>query len=61
MFLQTPKPPIIVKLIEPPRDPTGIADVIIGSLGLTGAITLVAVLLGVVLAVAMYWVRRRSA
>jgi ABC-type phosphate transport system permease subunit len=63
---QTPQPgaptnpPIIVKVISPPRDPTGIADVIIGSIGLTGAIALIALLLGVVMAAILYWVRSRN-
>jgi ABC-type phosphate transport system permease subunit len=55
-----PEPPIIVKIVEPPGDPTGIADVLIGSLGLTGVITLLAVVLGALLAGVMFWVRSRS-
>ena len=54
------KPPIIVKLVDAPRDPTGIADVVVGALGLTTAIVLLAVLLGVVLAGVMFWVRSRQ-
>jgi hypothetical protein len=54
------QPPIIVKLVEPPRDPTGIAHVVIGALGLTGAITLIAVVLGLLVAGVMFWVRSRS-
>jgi ABC-type phosphate transport system permease subunit len=54
------KPPIIVKLIEPPKDPTGLADVLIGALGLTGAITLIAVTLGVLTALIIFWARRAS-
>ena len=59
---QTPKPPIIVKLIEPPSDPTGIglAHVIFQAMGFTAAVTLLAVALGVVLAAVMHWVRRRQ-
>ena len=56
------KPPIIVKLVEPPRDPTGLAGVLIGALGLAGAITLVAVVFGIVTGAIIFWVRsRRSA
>jgi hypothetical protein len=60
---QTPKPPIIVKLIDPPTDPTGIgiAHVIMQAMGFTGAVTLLAVVMGVLLAGVMYWVRSRSA
>ena len=60
--LQSPKP-IIVKLIEPPSDPTGvgIAHVIIQAIGFTAAVSLLAVSLGVLLAGVLYWVRSRSA
>jgi len=51
-------PPIIVKLVEPPKDPTGIAHVVVGALGLTGVITVIAIVLGVVLAGVMFWLRR---
>jgi len=56
--------PIIVKIISPPKDESGLsqlADVLIGSVGLTGAIVLVALLLGVVMAGLMFLWRRRSA
>jgi ABC-type phosphate transport system permease subunit len=55
-----PNSPIIVKVISPPTDPTGIADVIVGSIGLTGAITLLAIVLGLVMAGILYWVRSRN-
>ena len=51
--------PIVVKLIEPAEK--GLADVLVGSLGLTGIIVLVALLLGVALAGLMFWIRSRSA
>ena len=51
-------PPIIVKIIDPPKDPTdGLADVLLGSLGVAGVLTLFAVLFGVVLAGVLFWVR----
>jgi len=56
--------PVIVKIISPPKDETGLsqlADVLIGSLGLTGAIVLSAVLLGALMAGVMLLWRRRSA
>ena len=37
-----------------------LSDVLIGSLGLTGVITLAALLMGVLLAGIMFWVRSRS-
>ena len=56
--------PIIVKIISPPKDESGLsqlADVLIGSIGLTGAIVLGAMLLGAVMAALMFLWRRRSA
>ena len=54
------KPPIIVKLVDLPKDPTGLADVLVGALGLTGVIVLIAVILGAVLAGVMFWKRSRT-
>jgi len=62
-FLQAPaKPPIIVKIIQPEQksDLQGLSDVLLGSLGLTGLITLAALLLGAALAGLMFWVRSRA-
>ena len=58
----TPSSPIIVKIIQPqPKsDLEGLSDVLLGSLGLTGVITLAALLLGAALAGVMFWVRSRS-
>jgi hypothetical protein len=58
-----PSSPIIVKIIQPqPKsDLEGLSDVLLGSLGLTGLITVAALLLGAVLAGLMFWVRSRSA
>ncbi len=56
--------PVIVRIIEPPKDTSGLStlrDVLIGSLGLTGAIVLAALVLGAAMAVVMFWLRRRSA
>jgi hypothetical protein len=55
--------PFIVRIISPPKDESGLsqlADVLIGSLGLTGAIVLGAMLLGAVMAGLMLLWRRRS-
>jgi hypothetical protein len=63
-LIQQPSSPVIVKIISPPKDTTGLstlADVLIGSLGLTGAIVLAAFLSGAVIAGVMYWFRHRSA
>ena len=57
-----PSKPIIVKIIQPEQksDLQGLSDVLLGSLGLTGLITLAALLLGVALAGVMFWIRSRS-
>jgi hypothetical protein len=44
-----PSSPIIVRVIEEPVEQTTIADVLIGSLGLTGAMLLAAAVLGAIL------------
>jgi hypothetical protein len=56
-----PPSPIIVKIVETPSDPTGLADVLIGSVGLTGAILLLALLVGLLFGAVLFWVRSRSA
>jgi hypothetical protein len=64
LIQQPPPAPVIVKIISPPTDTTGLSqlrDVLIGSIGLTGAIVLMAIVLGAALAGVMFWVRRRSA
>jgi hypothetical protein len=62
-LLQSPSqpPPVIVKIVEPPSDPTGLADVLLGALGLTGVLILGALLLGLVTAGVLFLIHRRSA
>ena len=56
-----PSSPIIVKIIEPAKSElSGLSDVLIGSLGLAGAITLAALLMGVLMAGLMFWLRSRT-
>ena len=57
-----PVKPIIVSI---PKDPpkselSGLADVLLGSLGLTGVIVIAAVLMGALMAGVMFWVRSRQ-
>ena len=61
-FVQNPQSPIIVKIIPPEQksELTGLADVLLGSLGLTGVIIVAAVLLGAVMAGVLFWVRSRQ-
>ena len=57
-----PGKPIIVKIIPPEQksELSGLADVLLGSLGLTGVIVLAAVLMGALMAGVMFWVRSRQ-
>jgi len=52
--------PIIVKLIEPPHDPTGVGAAIVAAFGLTAVITLAAVVCGLAIGALMFWVRSRG-
>jgi hypothetical protein len=53
---------VIVKIIEPPKDPTGLADVLVGVLGLSSVLGLAAISIGVAIGALIFWVRsRRSA
>jgi len=57
--LQTSNP-VIVKIIEPKKDPTGLADVLMGALGLSGVLFLLAVLAAVVFGALLFWLRSRK-
>lgn len=46
--MQSPQP-IIVHIVQQPVDSTTVADVLVGAFGLTGAMVLVAVVLGAAL------------
>jgi len=52
--------PIIVKIVETPHDPTGLSDVLIGSIGLTGAIVLLALVVGLLFGSVLFWLRSRA-
>jgi hypothetical protein len=55
--LQQPERPaegFVVKLIQPPSDVEGLADVLIGSLGLVGALVLSAIVMALVFAGGLY-------
>ena len=41
--------PIVVRVVEEPVKSTGVADILVGALGLTGALLLAALLLGAIL------------
>jgi hypothetical protein len=52
--------PIIVKILEPESEMRGLADVLIGALGLTGLLMLGAILAAGVFAGVLFWIRSRA-
>ena len=56
----TPREPLIVKIVETPSDPTGLADVLLGAFGLTGVLILVAVVAAAAMAGVLFWFRQRG-
>ena len=54
-----PQDPIIVKIVEP-SELSGLADVLLGAIGLTGALALLAITAGVVVAGVLFWWRSRA-
>jgi hypothetical protein len=46
MEMMIQQAPIIVQVVQPPIESTTVADVLIGAIGLTGVLVLVAILLG---------------
>jgi hypothetical protein len=51
---------IVVKLVDPNKDPTGLADVLLKSLGLTGVMVLIAVAAGLIMAGILFLWRSRK-
>jgi hypothetical protein len=59
-LLQQPDSPVIINITEPPKsDPTGLSDVLIGALGLSGALILCAVVLALLFAGGLFLWRSR--
>lgn len=52
--------PVIINLTEQPSELSGLADVLIGSFGLAGAVTLLALVAGIAMAALLFWWRSRS-
>jgi hypothetical protein len=55
--------PVIVHLYSPPTDSNGLQDlknVLLGSLGLTGALLLVGLVFGAVVGGVLFWMRSRK-
>ena len=53
--------PIVVSVIEEPVESTGISDILIGALGLTGVMLLAALVLGAILGGALLGIKRLRA
>ena len=53
--------PIVVRVIEEPVKSTGIGDVILGALGLTGVLIIAALIFGALLGAALIGVKRLRA
>ncbi len=51
--------PIIVKIVETPHDPTGLTEVLIGALGLTGVLVLLALAVGLAFGGFLFFARSR--
>jgi hypothetical protein len=61
MTLQSDQKPIVVKIIEPPNQELGgLADVLLGSLGLTGILVLGALVAALIFGSVLFWIRSRS-
>ena len=61
IVLQAPaSSPIIVRIVEPPHDPTGVTDMLISAIGLTGALAVGAVCAGVIVGGIAFWWRTRE-
>ena len=60
LALQPSNEPIIVRIIDPPPDISGLADVLLGALGITGVITVAALVVGVGFAGLLFWIRSRA-
>lgn len=55
----TPLTPIIVQQVEAPTSEIGVVDILLGSLGITGLLLVGSALLGLAVAAAIVWTRRR--
>jgi hypothetical protein len=50
--------PIIVRVLDEPVKSTGVGDIILGALGITGVLLLAAVLLGALLGGLLIWIKK---
>ena len=59
--MQSPQQPIVVSVVEEPVESTGISDILVGALGLTGVMLLAAIVLGALLGGILIGVKRLRA
>jgi len=59
-MMQVPENPVIIDISKPKGDPTGLADVLIGALGLTAVLILLAILVAGLFAGALFWWRSKT-
>jgi hypothetical protein len=60
LIAQSPAP-IIIKLVDRSKSSTDrVIEILVGALGLTGALALAALVCGAALAGVMFWMRRRG-
>jgi hypothetical protein len=60
LLQEKPDGAIIVKLMPPKSELATLSDVLLGSLGLSGALALGGILLGLAVGGTLFWLRRRS-
>jgi hypothetical protein len=58
MLFAVQSEPVMVRVIQPAVEETSVADVLIGSIGLTGVLILVAVLLGALLGAVLIGIKK---
>jgi hypothetical protein len=52
--------PFMIKIMDPPSDIEGLGEVLLGALGITGAIVVAALVTGLVFAALLFLVRKYS-
>jgi hypothetical protein len=57
---QPAAPPIIIKIADPPSELATLGGVLVRTLGLTGLLVLIALLLACVFGAVMFWIRSRA-
>jgi uncharacterized Tic20 family protein len=59
VLLLQPSGPIIVRVFEEPAKETTVVDVLLGSIGLTGVLLLVAALAGLMFGALLVWLKKK--